>query len=270
MLSYEQVMHFNAFGFLKIPQLFTPDEVAAIVRESKEIIVREAPAYDGTEMVGVSHALERSPSLMSLLDDDRLHGIPEGIIGPDFIHEGSHAQLYVGDTPWHGGAGTIVKWPMPHIKVSIYGETLNKDNGCLRVVPGSHRNYLRMIDSRWSMAPDYMDIIRYGRSQAEDFKPFGLEPTEVPCFPLETEPGDVLVHTEDILHAAFGGPPGRFQLAISFMADPTTDEQTYYVKERNVYGGEFRPSETLVNSNRPRIRRMVSRLVELGFEPVKI
>ena len=270
MLNYDQVMHFNAFGFLKLPQLFTPDEVESIVSESKEILAGEEPEYDGTEQVGVPHLLDRSPSLTQLLDDDRIHGIPEAILGRDFIHQGSQANLYVGDTPWHGGVGTIVKWPMPHIKVSMYGEPVDKDNGCLRVIPGSHRNYLRMIDSRWSMAPDYMDIIRHGRFQAEDFKPFGLEPTEVPCFPLESQPGDVLVHTEDILHAAFGGPPGRFQLAISFIADPTTDEQVYFLKGRNVWGGDLSPSETLVNSDRPRIRRMVSRLVDLGFEPLKV
>ena len=271
MLSYDQIMHFNAFGFLKIPGLFSVGEIGQIMSHSQELFSRDIPGYDGTKHVNISNVLDRSPLLTELLDDDRLHCIPEGIIGPDFIYHGSGAHRHVGDTPWHGGVGSIVKWPIRHIKVSIYADSLNEHNGCLRVIPGSHRNYLRMLDTRWSMAPDYFDIFRYGRFQADDFRPFGLAPTEVPYFPLRTEPGDVLVHTEDILHASFGGAPGRFQLDINFIDNPIEDVHINFMKSRNVYvKGEFNPSANLVNSEQPRIQRMVARLIELGFETSKV
>ncbi|MDP6065174.1 MAG: hypothetical protein QGI49_10355 [SAR202 cluster bacterium] len=80
----------------------------------------------------------------------------------------------------------------------------------------------------------------------------------------------MIVHTEDILHATFGGPAGRPQLALAFVANPTTDEQVYYLRQRYVWshkGGELRPSQSYLNSDSPWIRRIVSRLAELAFEP---
>ena len=88
---------------------------------------------------------------------------------------------------------------------------------------------------------------------------------------LETELGDVLVFTEDLCHSSFGGQTGRYQVTLNFLANPRTDEQLYYLKERYAWSEtELRPAESYVNSERPRVRRMVSRLVELGFETSKI
>jgi len=89
------------------------------------------------------------PFLAQLVDDDRIRDIPYNLLGPDFVYEGSGAHYHVGDTPWHGGSG-IITWPLPHIKVSLYLDELRQDNSCLRVIPGSHRNYLRHVDSRWA------------------------------------------------------------------------------------------------------------------------
>ena len=53
--------------------------------------------------------------------------------------------------------------------------------------------------------------------------------------------------------------------------NPSTDEQIAAI--RRDYGElrfSFHPVETYVNSKKPRIRRMVSKLVETGFPPVKI
>ena len=105
------------------------------------------------------------------------------------------------------------------------------------------------------------------RNYEPDFKPFGMAPSEVPSFAIESQPGDVVVFTEALLHASFGGRDGRHQHAISFMANPKTDAETAAVRahyEIATYG--LHPAESYVNSDRPRIRRMVSKLVEWGFE----
>ena len=268
-ISHDQVVHFNTFGFLVLRQLFSPDEMAVIQRESEEIMAENAPEYDGTQSVAVSPFAERKPFMSTLVDDDRIYDIPAAILGHDFVFEGSGGHIHVGDTPWHGGSG-VIKWPIPHIKVAFYFDSLNKDNGCLRIVPGSHRNYQRLVDSRWQLAPDYLEVLR-NRNTSPDFRPFDVPPDEVPCMYLETEPGDVLVFTEDICHAAFGGQKGRYQVTINFLANPRTDEQLYYLKERYAWSDtELRPVQSYVNSETPRVRRMVSRLVELGFETAKL
>ena len=87
---------------------------------------------------------------------------------------------------------------------------------------------------------------------------------------METQPGDVVVFTEHMLHAAFGGKSGRHQHAVSFFAYPQTPEQMTHL--RNLYAKcrfALHPAESYINSDRPRIRRLVSLLVEQGFETSK-
>ena len=88
---------------------------------------------------------------------------------------------------------------------------------------------------------------------------------------LETQPGDVVVFNHRIKHASFGGGDGRHQHALSFMANPKTDAEMAAVRthyEKAKYG--LHPAESYVHSDRPRIRRMVSTLVEWGFETSKV
>ena len=87
--------------------------------------------------------------------------------------------------------------------------------------------------------------------------------------PLEVEPGDVVLFQERVLHSSFGGENGRHQLSNSFYANPTTDEEIKEITDLyNASKWSAHPSQSYINSERPRIRRMVSRLVELGFEPL--
>ena len=158
MLSYEQVMFFNAFGYLHLRERFTKDEMATIRREAEEIWYEQVPGFDGKEFVNLSPFAERRPFLSQLVDDDRLYDIPEGILGADFLFQVTEGCVRVGDTPWHGGGHT--QSPLPHIKVSVYLDSLDRNNGCLRVLPGSHRNYLNLIDKRWAEAPDPLQPLR--------------------------------------------------------------------------------------------------------------
>jgi hypothetical protein len=81
----------------------------------------------------------------------------------------------------------------------------------------------------------------------------------------------VIVFTEHLLHASFGGHDGRHQAAVSFMPNPKTDAEVAGMRRLyEVYKYGLRPAESYVNSDRPRIRRMVSRLVEWGFDTWKL
>jgi hypothetical protein len=275
MLSDEQVKHFNAFGFLKLPGVFTAAEMEVIRREMQEVVAELAPGRAGSEHVKIAPFTERRSFLAQLIDDDRIHGIPASILGPDFLFELSEGHVRYGDTPWHGGGH---QWGLRNIKLSIYLDSLTKENGCLRVVPGSHRGYLRLLDSGWDEAPDHL------RSEVtrDNPRPFGVEPSDLPAVYLDSDPGDVIVHTEAVLHGAFGGS-ARWQINLSFMENPTTEAQVSWVQEHyemlqeglrtggdpNSYSA-LRPARSYLESDSPRIRRMVSKLAELGFEPLDL
>ena len=127
------------------------------------------------------------------------------------------------------------------------------------MVPGSHRRN----------SPDLLEPLRHGSDNPE-LKPFGLQQSEIPSVALELQQGDLAVFTEHILHAAFGGHDGRHQHAINFMENPTTESKEREVRAfYEVSRYSLRPSESYVNSDNPRIRRMVAKNLELGFDIMK-
>jgi len=256
MLNPGQIAYFETFGFLVLRHLFSTEETDALRDTSLRTLqaLRGGGPYTGEKAESGLPFLERDPILAGLVDDDRIHQIPESLLGPDFFLDGTEGHLRVGDTPWHAAAEFTED--IRHIKVSMYFDSATKDTGCLRVIPGSHRR----------RSPDHLEVLR-PRTSEVGFRPFGLAPTEIPGWPLETEPGDVLVFTENLVHGSFGGPPGRHQLVANFVAHPTTNDQlkqvlASYAKSKYSY----RPAKSYINSDRPRIRRMVSKPVEWGFE----
>ena len=262
MITYDEVMHFNTFGYVAQRQLFSPDEVADLRTQFDAVLREDFPAFDNGESVDTTHVCERATGLLETLPvDGRIYDIPLKVLGHDFQYEGSGGHWHVGDTPWHGASG-VQQWPLPHIKVSLYLDELKKGAGELRVVPGSHRNYLRHVDPRWANAPDYLFPLR-NRNTHDDFQPWGLRPEEVPHIAVESDPGDVLLFTEDILHSSFGSPGMRRQLTINFMAYPRSDAQIHGLRER--VGQSVEVPASFLSSGDVRRKKMVARLDELGF-----
>ena len=260
MLSPPQVAYFKAFGFVVLRQLFTSEEAGIMMREAEEIFdeARDGAPNDGGETESIQPFLERGSFLSGLVDDDRIYNIGTALCGPDFVLEGTSGAVRVGDTPWHRDAP--LENPLKNTQISFYPQPLARDTGCLRVVPGSHH----------LTSHDPLGVLRR-ENESADFRPFGVRPSEVPCYAFESQPGDVFVHTESIAHASFGGQAGRHQYSISFIADPTSEEQLSAI--HGVYDVAkymLHPAESYINSDKPRTRRMVSRLVELGFETSKV
>ena len=241
-----------------LKQLFTPEEMAIIKRESDEIFVelRGGKAFPRETRQAVQPFFERRPFMSKLADDDRIYNIGVDLCGPNFVLDGTEGNLHVGDTAWHSGQPG--EYFLPNVKITFYPEPVARETGCLRVIPGSHV----------AGTPDLFAPLRTG-NKSPDFRPFGMAPSEIPSYAFESQPGDVIVFTEDVLHSSFGGHPGRHQHAISFFTNPKAEEEVAVIKR--FYGRakySFRPSESYINSDRPRIRRMVSRLLELGFESI--
>ena len=260
MLTTGQIAHFETFGFLVLRQLFTPEEAMIMKRESDEIFeeVRGGRPFTGETWESVVPFFERRPFLSRLPGDDRIYDLAVSLVGPDPILEVTEGNLHTGNTDWHGSK--LPGKPMAHAKIVFYLEPLTRETGCLRVIPGSH-----IAGPTDPFAP-----LR-DRNLDPDFRPFGLAPTEVPSYAIESQPGDVVVFVEETLHASFGGKAGRHQHAINFVADPKTEEQEAVIKamyQDSKFCG--RPAESYVNSDRPRIQRMVSRLVDMGFETSKV
>ena len=261
----EQIAHFEAFGFIVLRKAFSSDEMDAIGAEIDRILAadRDGKPFAGEDRQGVYGGVESSPVLRQLVDNDRIYEPVNAILGPDFIWQGSDINLFVGDTAWHGG-GT---WDeqLRGVKVALYLNFVQRDTGSLRVIPGSHRRPFNEL-----LAPLKPD------ASVGNLMPFGLSPPEVPSVALESEPGDIVVFTESLWHSSFGGKTGRQMFTLNFLASPTTEQhlesvRRYYemdlelMKEQQFSSRDWIYGEDFLNSNRPRICAMTSKLRELGL-----
>ena len=256
MLTDGQIAHFRTFGFVVWRELFSPEEMRTIKRDFDEVMSEErnGEPFTGVQSQTVLWFLERRASLARLVDDDRILNAVEQLLGPDFLWVLSDGSLYVGDTQWHSASNGTPPI-LDHVKVVVYPDPLTRDNGCLRVIPGSHR-------------PEYQRHLRALREQFENpsKKPFGVTGSEVPAYPLELKPGDVVFASENLWHGSFGGRPGRRMFNMNYYENPTTPEHVQYVRDQSqMTTAMFHPHETFLKSERPRIRGMVQKYVELGL-----
>tara|TARA_Y100000590_G_scaffold280583_1_gene315234 strand:+ start:1185 stop:1976 length:792 start_codon:yes stop_codon:yes gene_type:complete len=263
MLTVDQKEYWEAFGYITLPNVFSENEMSLIHKSALEVIEKEATlgVLDDSEGWSIGGFLERHPYLSSLLEDDRIYGIAETLLGSDFILEMTDGHVRGGDTAWHGRDPSKDPSSCPNktARIGMYFDELDEHNGCLRVIPGSHkRPFADNLAQLW------------GQQEDPEYTPFGVVGTDIPCVYLRSKPGDIVVFTESVYHASFGGH-ARLQLTAQFVANPKNEDQLdEVINNAGTHKWGYHPARSAINSDKPRVRRMVSRLVELGFSPLEV
>ena len=256
MLTPEQISYFETFGFLVLRDAFSSEEINSITKEADQVWkhTQGRDTDSGHTEVGrqVSGFIEMNTVLTNLVADDRVYVTVEQLLGPGFTYVASDGNMWAGDTVWHSDDN--IRPGYKRVKVALYLDSLTRENGCLRVVPGSH------------LYPFHKGLKQVLQA---DQNPFGLVPEAVPSFPIETNPGDILMFCQDIMHASFGAPQPRRQIALSFFAKPEIDEHKKWVialyYEIRKKSDEVTAKSFLDNPN-PRIQNVVAPLKRLGVE----
>ena len=75
MLTGDQKLFFDAFGYLVLRNVFTSDEIATIKRESDDIFREGLGNRLPTGRVALQPFFERRPFMSGLVGDDRIWGI---------------------------------------------------------------------------------------------------------------------------------------------------------------------------------------------------
>ena len=151
--------------------------------------------------------------------------------------------MYVGDTDWHPDCAFVGN--QKRIKGAIYLDTVTKDTGCLRIIPGSHKNPLhdqlqplrmgrikKSLDDG-SLMSNIAPAGEKGRVELEQWQVYsginmedgttiyGVDSLDIPATNMESKPGDVVFFDQHCFHAAFGGKDGRRMVAMSWASNPT-------------------------------------------------
>ena len=180
-------------GFLIAESVFTAEEMAACKTAAKELVENSS----GPTGVHVWMCDTIPPLFESISCDPRMAAILRPLIGPriEFLSAKpvfkSTAVHFA--SPWHqdqaywGGVTKFSGW--------IAMEDATPENGCLRVIPGSHR---RMRDHA-----SVKDVRGFGnRISDDDLKDERIMDVEMKC-------GDVLVFHDGLLHSSYPNRSGE-------------------------------------------------------------
>ncbi len=202
-LSRAQLNYFDTFGFIALPGLMT-DSIAEITEAFEQIWVDHGGGHNGKPHDGVNRScivpfLDQHERLCALLDDPRIEGTLCSLLGDDFNYTGSDGNYYAGDTRWHSDG---FHKEIRYVKIAFYLDSLDKDSGCLRVIPGSHL-----------MSDGYSETLEENVKNSEEM--WGVIGKAVPAVALEVEPGDIVAFRHNTKHAAFGGSERRRMFTIN-------------------------------------------------------
>jgi hypothetical protein len=145
----EQVSFFRSEGYLTYGRIFTEPEMDKL-RQHVDEMIAGLPEGKRPEEMDVPHFSD--PWLFRYLADSRVLDVIEGFIGPDIVLWSSHfIAKPKGDgkaVPWHtDGAywGSRLN-PMKVITLWLAVDESTTENGCMRVIPGSHRQVAAALD----------------------------------------------------------------------------------------------------------------------------
>lgn len=203
-LPQQRIAFFRTFGYLGFPGLFA-DEIGPIIDAFEATWGGHGGGHGGHQHDGTSRScivpfIDQTERLSALLDDSRVVGIASALLGDDFNYMSSDGNYYVGDTPWHSDGWRTNR--QRHIKLAFYLDPVDRNSGCLRVIPGSHH-----IDDAFAQALK-SDVRRCEEA-------WGIPGRDVPAIPLETEPGDLILFDHNLKHASFGGGNRRRMFTIN-------------------------------------------------------
>ena len=260
MLSAGQVAHFKSFGFLFIPQLFSAEETAEITATADNLWLklRNGQPLDPEQGQGEGNFIEQDETLTKMVTDDRIYEAAECILGPGFVWAGSEGNVTVNsEHPWHPDRpGDHDEVSYTRLKINLYLDPIREENGCLRVIPGSHRMPLHR-----DIEPDSMH-----QQRGLPVRPFDVPGPNMPSVSLESNPGDAIFFNQSIWHAIFNGWAGRRYIALKFAARPQTDN---HIASLRYYGGTiFDPHPNWLASQDARVQSMVGELPAFGAKKV--
>ncbi len=206
MLTDSQRRFFWDNGYLALEGFLTADELEAIRRAVEELVAKAAnltaptkrydvgPARPGGEPVvrRIFNPAEADPRLEAIALNDRVLDVVEALIGPNI--EFHHGKV---NLKWPRG-GAEVAWHQdlaffPHTNTDLvacmfYLDDATVENGCLLVLPGSHR---------YGVLDHFADGVFVGAvTDALEILPMDrVQPVEVPA-------GSMTVHHCLLLHAS--------------------------------------------------------------------
>jgi hypothetical protein len=187
------IAHFQTFGFIVFRQAFDP---VPLLAEVNQVMASGLVPSDDRNFGFVPMMNNLTPASLRMLDD--LEPIATALLGTDVIPTRAKAVIYNGNTAWHADSDSSIA----SLGICAYFDSLDANNGALRVLPGSHR-------------------LEYAQALSE-LLATEIDPQKLPAHVIASEPGDLILFDEHLFHASCGGGT-RKQWRLDFLTAPKSE-----------------------------------------------
>jgi phytanoyl-CoA hydroxylase len=213
-----------------------------LIDEARSHVAWLCKQYPDLRPEHLHHPLMRDDAFwVRLVTDPRLLGIAHALLGPDLACFTAHyicKPAYDGQAVlWHQDGSYWNLEPMNGLTVWVAIDRSGPDNGCLRVLPGTHRLPLLPVRLR----DDFPNML----ASSVDMEPVD----ESSVVEIHLEPGDVSIHHSHIIHGSQANTSAhrRCGLDIGYIPTSTTisNEALYLdpilASGRGRHGQRYRP-----------------------------
>lgn len=226
-LTAAEVGQYQRDGYV-IPSFRLPQGKVDRLRATLDRLLAENPDVRPEKLVSAHIAgrndegVTGSSDFLDLAHDPDLLDLVAQVLGEDIILWGCHVFCKPGatglETPFHQDGHYWPIRPLATCTVWIALDRSDRENGCLQVVPGSHRDRELIAHDH----DDAEDLVLSQRAQATAFD-------EASAVALELEPGQMSLHDVYIVHGADANRSPRRRAGVALRYMPATS-----VFERNL------------------------------------
>ena len=204
MLTTEEIEFYHANGYVTATGVLAADEIAELRRVTEEFVDKSRLVSEHTAEFDLEpgHTAEE-PRLRRLKYPELLHAaydrvfrhesiidIAAQLLGPDIRHHGGKLNMksagFGSPVEWHQDFAFAARTNDDMLAVGVAIDDMNEANGCLLVVPGSHKG---------PIYNHFQDDVFVGAVTDPDFEPNSIAA-------LELKAGDISLHHGRTLHAS--------------------------------------------------------------------
>lgn len=252
MVTPEQVGQFETLGFLVFRNLIPQDEMRTYIDAFNDTMTKANGGVPWSKAPSRHQVLpfyRHNPAVYhNLLDHDAINTIVEGLIGPDYLLTVTEGIYHYSGTPWHHD--DVSPEGHTHLKVVLFLDSVRANTGCLSVLPGSH-----FAAYRERMEQHGKSLLKAG-------------PNVPGCYPLESDPGDIVVFNVRTYHGAFGDVVRR-GIYVNYMQNPRNQAEEDYItniyRRDSAHWGSYYTAELFEDAT-PRRMRMLRFLKERCYD----
>ena len=219
-LTPPEVARYHAEGWVRPAFRLPPARVSAM-REALDDLILRNPGVRPEKLVSAhvegdnGEGVHGSADFLDLARDPHLVELVSGVIGDDVILWGCHVFCKpAGDgyeTPWHQDGHYWPIRPLANCTVWVALEASDAGNGCLRVIPGSHR--AQVLHEH--LHEDRTDLTLQQRMAPGTFD-------EAEAVDVELAAGEMSLHDVYMIHGARPNRSARRRTGVALRYMPAT------------------------------------------------